>query len=66
MTNNELALVAILGAATIIYLGLLYYFYDLKQKWNEQKEASEKDSRPIDIDAFESNYDEDARQQMIY
>ena len=66
MTNNELALVAILGAALIIFLGLLCYFYEVKPVSDEQKEASEKDSRPIDTDAFGGDYVEAARRQMNF
>jgi hypothetical protein len=40
MTNNELAVVAILGAATLIFLALLYYFYVIIPIRNEQKEPS--------------------------
>ena len=49
MTNNELALVAILGAATIIFLGLLYYFYVIIPIRNEQKAASKETESPIDF-----------------
>lgn len=51
MTNNELALVAILGAATLIFLGLLYYFYVIIPIRNEQKAASKEDSGAINTDA---------------
>ena len=49
MTNNELALVAILGAATLIFLALLYYFYVIIPIRNEQKAASKETQSPIDI-----------------
>ena len=48
MTNNELALVAILGAATLIFLALLYYFYVIIPIRNEQKAASKETTGPID------------------
>ena len=49
MTNNELALVAILGAATLIFLALLYYFYVIIPIRNEQKAASKETESPIDF-----------------
>lgn len=66
MTNNELALCAILGAATIIFLGLLYYFYVVKPVSDEQKEASKKGTRPIDFDAPDGDFVETARRQMNF
>lgn len=56
MTNNELALVAILGAATIIFLGLLYYFYVIIPIRNEQKEASKEDQGAINTDALDEHF----------
>lgn len=49
MTNNELALVAILGAATLIFLALLYYFYVIIPIRNEQKQTSKETESPIDF-----------------
>jgi len=49
MTNNELAVVAILGAATLIFLALLYYFYVIIPIRNEQKEPSKETESPIDF-----------------
>ena len=49
MTNNELALVAILGAATLIFLALLYYFYVIIPIRNEQKEPGKETESPIDF-----------------
>lgn len=51
MTNNELSLVAILGAATLIFLALLYYFYVIIPTRNEQKAASKEDSGEINFNA---------------
>jgi len=48
MTNNEMALVAILCAATLIFLALLYYFYVIIPIRNEQKAASKETESPID------------------
>jgi len=56
MTNNELALVSILGADTVIYLTLLYFFYVVKPVNDEQKEASKEDPRRINTDEIESDY----------
>lgn len=56
MTNNELALVAILGAATLIFLALLYYFYVIIPIRNEQKAASKEDSGAINTDALDEYF----------
>jgi len=56
MTNNELALVAILGAATLIFLALLYYFYVIIPIRNEQKAASKETESPIDFNEASDDF----------
>ena len=56
MTNNELALVAILGTSTLIFLTLLYYFYVVKPVKNEQKSESKEGAGCNDFSTSASNF----------
>ena len=64
MTNNELALCAILGAATIIFLGLLYYFYVVKPVKNEQKSESKEGKSSDDFSTSASNFMQIEKKQL--